>query len=630
MQINDVVLGLAAGVGIDLSPDGRTAYYVEWSVGYLSSVDVANGSVTTVKTGLSFPEDVEVDWKTNDIFVSERTGAIVCILPGGKSVTVATVKGAPQQLDLKIQGGKRHLYTVCYDSGQLLRIDVAAKTVTMIAEGLGHPVGIVVDAAQKYAYVTEQDKKSLTRVELATGKAKPLCHNLVSPFFLAWDKSAKGIFCVQRDPANSLVRIDPGTSPATVTMVANGLAWRPSGVAPNHDNSLIYVTTDRNLEVICMLGCAPIKPPKPTFEIYSIQFNYPKSAALALKDQAGGAAVPVPEYVKGVRSGPAGYIAGALPRVRVVFKKLAGYVPGAYEIGATGSLGGVRRKTVTPVFNASGLSNAIDFDFMWPLPGGVGKPDVTLDWYAHKSPGPAWVVPIGSTKHRLYLVLAKPTAPWVAETPWVSALEIACGWAAGATTQDDAAARITQSYYNCGKVKYDVAGGGSTCYGGGPYMLSEMIDRLNGGPGLGQWVNCTDSANTVSTFANLLGCDLWQSRMASNPSLIPSFNLNSILAIGYPPALYPNGWPHWPSFNYHEVAWKGACTANDNVFDGCLMVDGDSDPTTAPHSWLLPINTLFGDCTTMNYRMRLSPPNAGGCANCQPQPGAFRQRRVIA
>ena len=33
MQINEVVLGLAAGVGVDLSPDGKIAYYVEWSIG---------------------------------------------------------------------------------------------------------------------------------------------------------------------------------------------------------------------------------------------------------------------------------------------------------------------------------------------------------------------------------------------------------------------------------------------------------------------------------------------------------------------------------------------------------------------------------------------------------------------
>src|SRR5882724_3528124 len=77
MQITDVVLGLAAGVGIDLSPDGKTAYYVEWSIGELSRMDVATGMVTTAATGLNLPQDVEVDWGTGDIFVSQRSGEII-------------------------------------------------------------------------------------------------------------------------------------------------------------------------------------------------------------------------------------------------------------------------------------------------------------------------------------------------------------------------------------------------------------------------------------------------------------------------------------------------------------------------------------------------------------------------
>ena len=151
-------------------------------------------------------------------------------------------------------------------------------------------------------------------------------------------------------------------------------------------------------------------------------------------------------------------------------------------------------------------------------------------------------------------------------------------------------------------------------------MLSQMIERLNGGLGLGPMVNCTDSANTVSTFANLVGCDLWQSRMGEG------FDLNPILAIGYPP---PDPWPPWDGFTYHEVAWKGACTENERLFDGCLMVDGDNDPTNAPHAWLLPTDMLFGDCTTMHYRLRLCPPGSYGCAMCQPMPTTTRQRRSI-
>ena len=259
---------------------------------------------------------------------------------------------------------------------------------------------------------------------------------------------------------------------------------------------------------------------------------------------------------------------------------------------------------------------------MWPLPGAVGKPDVSLNWFARKVPGASIPVKISSALHRIYLLLAKPTAPWVNETPWVAALEIACGWANGTANVDDAAGAITEKYFNCGVLSYDTLGG-STFYTDyyTTFYLKEMIDRLNGGIGLGGKVNCTDSATVVSTFANLLGCDLWQSQMGNN------FYLNPILAIGtvvWEPPFGGSG------FSYHEVAWKGACLQNDRLFDGCLQVDGDADPTTAPHAGLLPKNMIFGDCTTMNYRLRLCPATAGGCTVCAPLAGGSKRRRTVS
>jgi hypothetical protein len=618
MQITDVVLGLAAGVGIDLSPDGKTAYYVEWSLGELSKVETSSRAVETILAGLTFPQDVEVDWDANQIFVSERMGPISQVFPHEGKKKIVDPGGAPHQLALRKHGNQRNLYTVCFDSGDLLRIDPDAATVATVLSGLGHPVGIVVDKNEKFAYVTEQDSGLLTRVELSSGTKNTVVSGLVAPFFLAWDKSAKGVFCVQRDPANNLVRIDLNSS--TVSVVAGGLAWRPSGVAPTVDDKLIYICADRELEVISWNGVPPIKPPNPPFEVHSIEFNTRGGKALRLKHHETNTAVPTPEYILGGRNEPAAYVGGTLPKIRVVLRKLPAYVAGPYAIGATGSLGGIRRKTVTPSFGGGGLSSPIEFEFMWPLPGAVGKPDVSIDWYARRANVPSVPCPVGSATHRLYLPLATPVAPW-SPPYWVGAFDLACGWAAGATNKDGAAGLITERYNSSGMVSYDTING-QTMYGYVTFSLSEMLERLTGGLGLGGKVNCTDSANTVTTLSNLLGCDLWESQMAS------SFYMNSIIAIGY------NVWgvPFWGGFGYHEVAWKGGATANDALFDGCLKVDGDADPTGPPsssHTPLLPVNMVFGDCTTINYRLRLCVPGSTGCAACQPNT-TTRQRRPIS
>ena len=81
------------------------------------------------------------------------------------------------------------------------------------------------------------------------------------------------------------------------------------------------------------------------------------------------------------------------------------------------------------------------------------------------------------------------------------------------------------------------------------------------------------------------------------------------------------------SGTYHEVAWKGGCTTSDNVFDGCLQVDGDNDPTSAPYLALLPINLQFGNPGDLTYRDRLATPL--GRPTCNPQPGT-RTRRVVS
>jgi hypothetical protein len=258
----------------------------------------------------------------------------------------------------------------------------------------------------------------------------------------------------------------------------------------------------------------------------------------------------------------------------------------------------------------------------------------TTEWrWQYRLGGGAWTDLPQVTKHRIYVVLDMPTAPWQQtpynagnkQLPWTDVLDFACNWAAGAKDKDAAAAGITRQVNALGPatVTYDCPGGGSSHYSWPFFDCTAFIDRLRGGTGQGIYVNCSDCATFTSSFSNVLGCDLWQSQMGT-----AFFQLNDILAIGsntwQPPCQGIDGWHG--GFGYHEVAWKGACDVNDNVFDACLKVDGDADPTTPPHTPLLPLNMRFGNPGDGDYRDKLCTP--AGRPNCNPTPGT-RTRRTV-
>jgi len=259
----------------------------------------------------------------------------------------------------------------------------------------------------------------------------------------------------------------------------------------------------------------------------------------------------------------------------------------------------------------------------------------TTEWrWQYRLPGKKKWRDLVITRHRIYTILGLPTAPWQqtpyqqsnTQLPWTAVLDYACEWALGAASLIDAAAGVTRGVNNLGPsiVTYDCPGGGYSWYSAGGFDCTAFLDRLKGGIGDGYYVNCSDCATFVSTFSNILGCDLWQSRMGSG-----FFHLNPILGIGsnvWQPACHGiDGWAD--GFGYHEVAWTGACGSNDNVYDACLQVDGDADPTTAPHTALLPVNMRFGNPGDMQYRDRLTIP--ADLANCSPLSGT-RTRRAVS
>jgi len=285
-------------------------------------------------------------------------------------------------------------------------------------------------------------------------------------------------------------------------------------------------------------------------------------------------------------------------------------------------------------FDAAGRA-----DVVLPLTGtriwtrGVGAEDMEWHWQWRPSPGVPWTV-FAVTRHRIYTLIDVPTAPWrqtpytAANTqlPWRDVLEFACAWARGASDADAAAELVTAAVFGLGPglVSYDCPGGGITHYTlpfTPHFDCTAFLERLRGGLGNGYYLNCTDCAAIVSTFANAVGCDLWQSTMGFRG--VPFFQVNPIRSIGAAGWSTPCG---WGAFDYHEVAWKGDCGVDDEVFDACLEVDADVDPTVWPHMPRLPTNMLFGFAGDGQYRDRLAA--VAGRADCEPVPST-RVRRMV-
>jgi hypothetical protein len=330
--------------------------------------------------------------------------------------------------------------------------------------------------------------------------------------------------------------------------------------------------------------------------------------------------------------GPGGCLGALFSLLQAIIRALFGNV-----------LGEAKARSVT---FTNGLSGFVSFDLIYVAlsSSAVGTHTTEWRWQYRRHPNAKWT-DIDITRHRIYVVLDIPSAPWQQspydpaniQLPWTETLDHSCSWASGATTVDGAAAQITRGVNNLGPavITYDCPGGGSSHYSwasygntdnflNGSFSCTAFLDRLKGGAGNGWYVNCSDCATIVSTFANILGCDLWASRMGYY------FHLNDILGIGsnvWEPCCHGvDGWQD--SFSYHEVAWEGGCAADDDVFDACLQVDGDADPTDhTSHTPLLPTDIRFGNPGDMQYRDRLAVPADRG--NCSPRP-TTRGRRAVS
>jgi hypothetical protein len=245
------------------------------------------------------------------------------------------------------------------------------------------------------------------------------------------------------------------------------------------------------------------------------------------------------------------------------------------------------------------------------LDHGVGKYPITLRWQFQLEAGGPWV-DFDASDHLVYVTLDLPGEPWAQRStladllrvPWTRVLDWSCTWASGITIEDGnlnaaiarAAKRIERALYELGQrenvpVQYldsGFAGAYATEYPKQFAFLCTKFLRLLAGdtsPEIDTLVDCSDCAAALVVFANVLGCDLSSSRIRLTDGA--SFDTNSVVSIGRKKTnsrSYP--------FEYHEVAVRGtpgAAIRSVRVFDACLMIDRDADPSTADkdHSFAL-------------------------------------------
>jgi hypothetical protein len=220
------------------------------------------------------------------------------------------------------------------------------------------------------------------------------------------------------------------------------------------------------------------------------------------------------------------------------------------------------------------------------------------------------------TSHRIYTVIDIPRGPWEQnatfnnlQLPWADALEKSCTWAVGASDANAAADRITRAINTRSNQGYTP----TTIFGfSPPYQLTSYMTHLDSGAPF--VLNCTDCANAVTTFANLLGCDLWEGRF---------FNMvtRKFLTLNGNPANAAD-WVSW-SWGYHEICWLASLGVAQPVYDGCLQLDMDNNYSDNVHVAQHPIKMQFGQSAPTDYRYRLIESGTGSPEN-------IPRRRTVA
>jgi hypothetical protein len=319
-------------------------------------------------------------------------------------------------------------------------------------------------------------------------------------------------------------------------------------------------------------------------QLHAIQFHDPtKNVTFPLRrSETGGSQYRPPEWIPGKEKpedAPVAYRQGSQEIGLVIFfarKDPAGAAD--FEVWAEDEsedrrnfIGSIGRTRVSFPAAPGPSFEAVPVVSSGSIPNMIGSHNDCLGWKAKPVGAPdSEIFVLGTTKHRIYSVLAQPADPWdIDETcpvrwVWTTVLDLATEWAKGCTDVDTAATKITEQVHALGmtrEFKYNSAEPARFARDL-PFSFdcAQFVHAATGAlAGRDVNVDCLAVASIVVTVANSLGCGLNVASMLANRST------SDIVEIG-------GSRSGTAELGRHDFAVLPVDGKSDKVWDACFQL----------------------------------------------------------
>ena len=212
----------------------------------------ADGSVTRTVTGLAGPEGLVVLSDGTMIIAEQRTNRILALAPAAKSLTVLrALPGTPGTAPCKdgvdgiaLDATTNSLIVPDSPTGNVYRLSLDGKKLTLITSGIVRPVGAVVDA-QGTIYVADECGGAVVRIT-PDGRSTRIA-GFGQPDDVAFDYHGNLLLIDLQPSIHALIRVLLSTGKHEI-LASKGFIEPQGLVVDGNDN--IYVSDDYANEIV--------------------------------------------------------------------------------------------------------------------------------------------------------------------------------------------------------------------------------------------------------------------------------------------------------------------------------------------------------------------------------------------